>query len=86
MTEKQFDAVRSDARHLRILAGAGTGKTRVLTQRIAYQINAVRIEPEHSLCLAFTNKAATEIKDRMTPMGEASSVAVSYTHLTLPTI
>lgn len=80
MTEKQFDAVRSDARHLRILAGAGTGKTRVLTQRIAYQINAVRIEPEHSLCLAFTNKAATEIKDRMTPMGEASSVETGTFH------
>ena len=81
MTEKQFAAVRSDARHLRILAGAGTGKTRVLTHRIAYQINAVRIEPEHSLCLAFTNKAATEIKNRMATMGEASLVAVSYTHL-----
>ena len=80
MTENQFDAVRSDARHLRILAGAGTGKTRVLTQRIAYQINAVRIEPEHSLCLAFTNKAATEIKDRMTPMGEASSVETGTFH------
>ena len=80
MTEQQFAAVRSDARHLRILAGAGTGKTRVLTQRIAYQINAVRIEPEHSLCLAFTNKAATEIKDRMTPMGEASSVETGTFH------
>ncbi len=80
MTEKQFAAVRSDARHLRILAGAGTGKTRVLTHRIAYQINAVRIEPEHSLCLAFTNKAATEIKNRMTPMGEASSVETGTFH------
>ena len=80
MTEKQFDAVRSDARHLRILAGAGTGKTRVLTHRIAYQINAVRIEPEHSLCLAFTNKAATEIKNRMAPMGEASLVETGTFH------
>ncbi|GIS56058.1 MAG: hypothetical protein Ct9H90mP30_7430 [Actinomycetota bacterium] len=74
MTESQFDAVRSDTRHLRILAGAGTGKTRVLTHRIAYQINAIRIEPEHSLCLAFTNKAANEIKRRMGQMGEASLV------------
>ena len=80
MTEKQFDAVRSDARHLRILAGAGTGKTRVLTHRIAYQINAVRIEPEHSLCLAFTNKAATEIKNRMATMGEASLVETGTFH------
>ena len=80
MTENQFDAVRSDARHLRILAGAGTGKTRVLTHRIAYQINAVRIEPEHSLCLSFTNKAATEIKNRMAQMGEASSVETGTFH------
>ncbi len=80
MTESQFDAVRSDTRHLRILAGAGTGKTRVLTQRIAYQINAVRIEPEHSLCLAFTNKAATEIKRRMGQMGEASLVETGTFH------
>ena len=80
MTEKQFAAVRSDARHLRILAGAGTGKTRVLTHRIAYQINAVRIEPEHSLCLAFTNKAATEIKNRMATMGEASLVETGTFH------
>ena len=80
MTSSQFDAVRSDARHLRILAGAGTGKTRVLTHRIAYQINAVRIEPEHSLCLAFTNKAATEIKNRMATMGEASLVETGTFH------
>ena len=80
MTSSQFDAVRSDARHLRILAGAGTGKTRVLTHRIAYQINAVRIEPEHSLCLAFTNKAATEIKRRMESMGEASLVDAGTFH------
>ena len=80
MTEKQFAAVRSDARHLRILAGAGTGKTRVLTHRIAYQINAVRIEPEHSLCLAFTNKEATEIKNRMATMGEASLVETGTFH------
>ena len=80
MTESQFDAVRSDTRHLRILAGAGTGKTRVLTHRIAYQINAIRIEPEHSLCLAFTKKAATEIKRRVGQMGEASLVETGTFH------
>ena len=80
MTESQFDAVRSDTRYLRTLAGAGTGKTRVLTHRIAYQINAIRIEPEHSLCLAFTNKAANEIKRRMGQMGEASLVETGTFH------
>jgi DNA helicase-2/ATP-dependent DNA helicase PcrA len=80
MTDDQFAAVRSDARQLRILAGAGTGKTRVLTHRIAYQINAVRIEPAHSLCLAFTNKAAREVKGRLGSLGEASSVQTGTFH------
>ena len=55
MTEKQFVAVRSDARHLEYFVGVNR-QTRVLTHRIAYQINAVRIEPEHSLCLVLRIK------------------------------
>ena len=58
LTEDQFVAVRSDAKQLRILAGAGTGKTRVLTHRIAYQSKALRIDAEHSLCLTFSKRAA----------------------------
>ena len=80
MTEDQFEAVRADSSKLRILAGAGTGKTRVLTYRIAYQINAVRIEPEHTLCLAFTNKAAQEIKSRLGHLGNARKVHTGTFH------
>ena len=80
LTEDQFAAVRSDAKQLRILAGAGTGKTRVLTGRVAYQSKALRIDAEHSLCLTFSKRAANELQQRLKGLGLGNHVTAGTFH------
>jgi len=64
LNEKQYEAVTSNAQFLRIIAGAGSGKTRVLTFRIAYLIDKMYVNPRNILAITFTNKVANEMKDR----------------------
>jgi len=65
LTEAQAAAVTSDGAPLVILAGAGSGKTRVLTRRIAWRIAEGRADGRHVLALTFTRKAAGELRSRL---------------------
>ena len=65
LNEKQYEAVTSHDKYLRIIAGAGSGKTRVLTYRIAYLIDTLGYYPSSILAITFTNKAASEIRSRI---------------------
>lgn len=61
----QRDAVTAPLGTALVWAGAGTGKTHVLTQRIAYLLDAHRIDPQHVLAVTFTARAANELVDRL---------------------
>ena len=82
LNERQFAAVTHDAGPLLVLAGAGTGKTAVITRRIAWLIASHRARPSEILALTFTDKAAAEMQERvdvLVPYGFAD-VSLSTFH------
>ena len=82
LNEKQLEAVKSIGQPNLIFAGAGSGKTRVLTYKIAYLIQEVGLSPDRILAVTFTNKAAQEMKSRVQKLldFDISSISIGTFH------
>ncbi|MBO0840348.1 MAG: UvrD-helicase domain-containing protein, partial [Sciscionella sp.] len=82
LNPQQRDAVRHNGSPLLVVAGAGSGKTRVLTRRIAYLLAARDVHPGQIMAITFTNKAAAEMKQRVVELvgRRANAMWVSTFH------
>jgi DNA helicase-2/ATP-dependent DNA helicase PcrA len=80
LDDAQRQAVSSSAMPLVVLAPAGSGKTRVLTRRIAYRIAVGEADPRHVLALTFTRKAAAELSERLARLGLRSEATIGTFH------
>lgn len=82
LNEKQLEAVTTSFQHVRVVAGAGSGKTRVLTYRIAYLVSTLNVAPWKILAITFTNKVANEMKERIAKLlpEESKTLAIRTFH------
>ncbi|MDD4772813.1 MAG: 3'-5' exonuclease [Eubacteriales bacterium] len=81
LNERQTEAVTATEGYVRIIAGAGSGKTRALACRYAYLVRAAGVHPGSVLCVTFTNKAASEMKRRVRSLagdGYDTSLITTY--------
>ena len=78
LNKEQKEAVLSTEGPNLIVAGAGSGKTRVLTTRLAHIINSKKAWPNQILCVTFTNKAAKEMQIRVSKMLGSAATGLSW--------
>jgi DNA helicase-2/ATP-dependent DNA helicase PcrA len=81
LNTKQLQAVTTTEGYVRVIAGAGSGKTKALTSRFAYIVNRLGINSSNILCVTFTNKAAQEMKKRVKALiGDTYDVSLITTY------
>ncbi|SEP39513.1 ATP-dependent helicase [Propionispora vibrioides] len=81
LNEQQRQAVTTTEGFIRVIAGAGSGKTRALSHRFAYLVNDIGIMPANILCVTFTNKSANEMKQRIRRLtGDSDTGYISTFH------
>lgn len=80
LSDAQRDAVIAESGPIAILAGAGSGKTRVLTRRIAYRVTTETASPRHIVAVTFTRKAAEELRGRLHELSGPTDVVAGTFH------